>query len=112
MIPKTKNTTQAEHHMHVRKRIHLRELKDYGIIDHLVYIAGPLIPIAIIPQALTVWVQKETAGTSIITWIILCFTSFVMACYALKHKEKPLILTYVPLFVLNVMVVIGLILYS
>lgn len=105
-------TTQAEHHIHLRKRFALRQLKDYSIVDHLVYIAGPLIPVAIVPQVLTVWVDKQTEGTSIITWLILMFTSSIMAMYAIKHHEVPLIFTYVPLLALNTAVVIGLLIHG
>ncbi len=106
-----KRVTQAEHHLHLRKRFHLRDLKDYSFIDHLVYIAGPMVPIAILPQVLTVWVNRETAGVPLLTWIVLSFTSVIMAAYAIKHKVKPLIITYIPLFFLNIAVVIGILLF-
>ena len=103
----TKNCTDAVHHQHMRKRIADAKKFEISLIDRLVFIAGPLIPIAIAPTAYNVWINKEIAGVSLITWGTLTVTSFIMANYALIHKEKALILTYIPLFLLNVTVVVG-----
>lgn len=105
---KSPRSTQAEHHIHQRKRIHLEQLKDYHVLDHLVYFAGPLIPIAILPQVHKVWVERQTEGTYLVTWVMLSFAATVMALYAIKHREWPLMLTYIPLVVLDLAVVIGL----
>lgn len=78
-----------------------------GLIDKLVYIAGPMIPVAIVPTAYTVWVNDAIEGIALPTWIILSCTSLIMSFYALVHKEKPLLYTYIPLFFLNLSVVVG-----
>lgn len=102
----TKNCTDVQHHLHMRKRMSLKKF-ELGLIDRLVFIAGPLIPIAIAPTVYTVWFKEEVSGISLITWGTLSFTSSVMASYALMHREKVLIITYIPLFILNTLVVIG-----
>lgn len=101
-----KRCTDAHHHQNVRKRLNIKKF-DATIIDKLVYIAGPMIPVAIAPTAYNVWVNEEVAGVSLITWGILSVTSFIMANYAIIHREKLLLLTYVPLFLLNISVVAG-----
>lgn len=98
--------TEVLHHQHVRKRINLRKF-EATLIDRLVFIAGPLIPIAIVPTVYNVWVHGATDGIALPTWIILSCTSFVMANYAILHRDKLLLVTYIPLFLLNVSVVIG-----
>jgi uncharacterized protein with PQ loop repeat len=102
----TKNCTHVQHHQHVRKNRSKKSFK-LTFVDRLVYVAGPMIPVAIVPQAYSVWVNGQTDGVALPTWIILSITSLSMASYAVVHREKPLIYTYIPLFFLNSSVVIG-----
>jgi len=106
-----KHTTDVHHHQHIRK--HRTTIAfDATLIDKLVFIAGPLTPIAIAPTAYNVWFGDAAAGTTLSTWLILSCTSFVMASYALRHHALALVLTYIPLFMLNVAVVIGVLVKS
>lgn len=102
-----KKCTDAQHHQHIR----LKRIGKFHVeatwIDKLVYIAGPMIPVAIMPTAYAVWFADGADGIALPTWFILSGTSFVMAVYAVVHREKPLIMTYIPLFFLNLSVVIG-----
>jgi len=100
------SSTDVHHHLHIRKRISDKTFQR-KLIDRLVFIAGPMIPVAIIPTAYSVWFGDAAAGIALSTWIILSCTSGVMALYALIHKDKALILTYIPLLILNVSVVVG-----
>ena len=101
-----KKTTDAHHHQHVR--LHRSKKKHQAtLIDKLVYIAGPLTPVAIAPTAYAVWFGDAARGIELSTWVILSCTSLVMACYAVSHRARPLVLTYIPLFLLNISVVVG-----
>jgi hypothetical protein len=104
-----KKCTDVAHHQHMRSRIRSRKFQ-LGIVDRLVFIAGPMIPVAIIPTAYAVWGQNQIDGIALPTWIILSITSLTMAAYSVVHREKALILTYIPLFFLNSSVVIGVLL--
>ena len=108
----TKNCTDAVHHQHLRKRFADVKKYEISLIDRLVFIAGPMIPVAIAPTAYNVWVNEQVEGVSLITWSILSVTSFIMANYAYIHREKVLMLTYTPLFLLNVSVVLGVLVNS
>ena len=105
----TKTFTDAHHHLHMRSKVTSKKFQT-KVIDKLVFIAGPMIPVAIVPTAYGVWANNQVEGIALPTWIILSFTSFVMSIYAVLHKEKALILTYIPLFFLNVSVVVGVLL--
>lgn len=103
---KIHKSTQVEHHQHLKKRQYGKNFKR-TFVDRMVYVAGPMIPIAIIPQAYSVWFQGKAEGAIIHTWAILSVASLSMATYAIVHREKPLIMTYIPLFLLELSVVIG-----
>ncbi len=112
MSKKSGLASQAEHHLHVRRRREPFPSKQAfkRLIDRMVFVAGPLIPIAIAPTAYEAIVKNETEGINLITWGTLTVTSAIMAIYACIHREWPLILTYIPLFVLNAVIVLGVVL--
>ncbi len=79
-------------------------------LDRLTYISGILLPILTIPQAYTVLVLKETDGVSLITWTFYLISSFLFAVFGIVHKERLLIMTYVPFVFIELLIVIGIIL--
>jgi hypothetical protein len=98
--------TQAEHHFIMR----LKERKlNISLIDRIVIFSGPLIPIAISFQAYDVWFRGGPEGLSLVTWSLLLFSSVTMALYALYHKATPLMITYLPLVMANLLIVIAII---
>ena len=99
--------TVAEHHHHMRRR---KGHSDFGFIDHLIIFSGPLIPIAVFIQAYNIWVLDKGEGLSIITWLLLLFAACTMAIYAIYHRTKPLMFTYIPLVIADSLVVAGIIL--
>lgn len=101
----TKKTTQAEHHLSLRRRV--EQDVNLNFIDKLVIFVGPLIPVAAAIQAYDIWVTGNVEGVSLATWSLLTVTSFAMALYGIHHHEKPLILTYIPLFLVNILIVAG-----
>ena len=77
-------------------------------LETLTYIAGILLPIFTIPQAYTVLINKETAGVSLFTWSFYLISSSLFAIYGIKHKEKLLIITYIPFTIVELLIVVGL----
>lgn len=64
-------------------------------------------PIATIPQILQVWVNHNTSGVSLFTWIFYSVTTFVWLAYGVSIKDKPLMLSSIFWFLSQVLVVIG-----
>lgn len=78
-------------------------------LDKLTYITGVLLPLLTIPQAYTVLIKKETAGVSMVTWFFYLFASLLFATFGVIHKEKLLMLTYIPFTIIELAIVIGLV---
>lgn len=76
-------------------------------INRSVYAAGVLGVIAIIPQILKIWVQRDF-GVSITTWIGFLIAAAFWLFYGLIHKEKPIILTNLAVIIADLMVIYGL----
>jgi len=106
------------HHLHKRKRVY-ENLEPYPhpdkwkrFLDKLIYAVGIFTPIITIPQLAEIWLNQNASGVSIISWtgylIAVCFWFL----YGLAHKEKPIILSYGLLIIMDFFVVLGIILYS
>ena len=108
----------ATHHLHKRKRTYGKK-EPYPhpklwkrILDKLVYVVGVLGPLSTIPQILKVWVEQSASGVAILTWIFYFLGAIVLLFYGIAHKEKPLIIMYSLWIVVDIILIIGIILYG
>ena len=80
-------------------------------IDNLIYPIAVAAPLMTIPQLLNIWIQRKTQGVSLLTWGAYAIVSFLWIIYGLYHKEKPIVLTNLLLFLLDSLIVLGVLLY-
>lgn len=78
------------------------------VIDKGVYICGILGILVIIPQINNVWIEKQTSGVSLITWVGFFVGSLFWLFYGIIHKEKPIILTNLAVIIADLAVIVGL----
>ena len=106
------------HHFHRRKRIYINHEpyphpnKWKRLMDKLIYIVGIIGPIMTIPQILKIWIDKNAAGISVITWFTYTIISIFWLIYGMMHKEKPIIFTSFLLFIFDAFVVVGAIMFG
>lgn len=108
----------AQHHQQIRKRIYEKH-EEYPhkdlfkrIVDKLVYATGIIGPISTLPQVFTIWINKSAQDISLFTWLMYLFGSFIWFFYGLIHKEKAIIFLNAGLIIVNLLIVIGTILYN
>lgn len=112
------HTGQVIHHYHKRKRESLKlepfpsNKKAIRIVDKAVYILGTIAVLMTIPQVLKIWVEQNPAGVSLLTWSTYLFSTSFWILYGILHKAKPIIFVYSFAFILNVLIVAGLIIYK
>ena len=106
------------HHFHKRKRIH-KKLEKYPhpdkfkrFLDKFIYVVGVAAPIFTLPQIYSIWIGKNAAGVSLVTWSAYAFSGVIWFVYGIVHKEKPLIVTYFLWIILNSMVIAGVLIYG
>lgn len=106
------------HHFHSRKRVH-QNLEKYphphkwkNLMDRLIYFIGIVGPIMTIPQIYKIFAEQNAAGVSLISWSTYAITGFFWLVYAIMHKEKPLIFTYCLWIIVDLLIVLGVILYG
>lgn len=62
-------------------------------------------PLVTLPQLYSVITARNLQGVSFITWLLYAIQAGIFALFAIRHKEKPLIFTYAPLFLIEVGIV-------
>jgi len=104
----------ALQHVH-QKKIKLSAKKESRLKDHyemLMIIIAFLVPVAHIPQMYKIWYFKDASGISIISWSSFIIFSFFWLFYGIIHKEKPLIIMYIFLIIIQSIILAGGFLYA
>jgi uncharacterized protein with PQ loop repeat len=108
---------QIQNHIHLRKRL-FKKLEEYPHpdqtirkIDELAYVFGIAGPLFSIPQLYAIWSTHDAKGVSLISWSAFTVGSLFWLFYGLTHKEKPIIISQSLWFILQLIIVIGIILY-
>ena len=109
--------TNPLHHISLRQRILLKNQhypsKKLAIrlLDYWIFILGPISSLAVLPQVISIWSEKEAGNVSLITWGVFALWSLTMLVYGLAHKSMPIITAYFVGTFLNFAVVVGIIIY-
>jgi uncharacterized protein with PQ loop repeat len=80
-------------------------------VDRITMLVGMCMPLVTIPQFYDVWFSRRTNGVSLVTWSFFTLQAGIFGVFALRHKERPLVITYIPLFFIELGIVIGLLYY-
>lgn len=78
------------------------------IIDKLVYLSAFISVFANVPQLAKIWVDKNTAGVSMLTWLGFLAGSAFWLTYGIIHKEKPIIVANICFVIIQFFIVLGL----
>jgi uncharacterized protein with PQ loop repeat len=111
------HTHPALHHLHKRKRIHLKKEKYPSpdrfkrFIDNVILFIAVVGPLITLPQVLKIWINNHAEGVSILSWAGYSFSSMLWFTYGILHKEKPLIIAGGAGFIVNLLVLIGAVVY-
>jgi uncharacterized protein with PQ loop repeat len=77
-------------------------------LDRWTMIIGLCVPLVTLPQLYTVLTASSLQGVSLVTWSFYTIQAGIFAVFGIKHKEKPLVFTYIPLFLVQFGIVITL----
>lgn len=95
-----------------KTKISLKNKEHKYIIDRVVMFTGLIGPIASIPQAIEIYSIQDAQGVSLITWAFFIVTNGALLIYALTHRLLPLIISNVCWVAIEVVVVVGILIYS
>lgn len=106
------------HHLHKRKRIHLKEekyphsnkwIRFFDVVIYVVAVLGPLITL---PQVLKIWEEQNASGVSLFSWVGYTCAASLWLVYGIIHKEKPIIFANLIGIIMNISVISGIWIYG
>lgn len=111
--------TEPVHHFHTRKRMSQKKLENYPsrkkwvkLMDKVIYVIGFFGPLMTIPQLTKIWVEQNAAGVSLLSWSGFVVYSLFWMTYGILHREKPIIFTHGLWAVMQILIVIGVLIYG
>lgn len=79
--------------------------------DNLIYPIAIIAPVMTLPQLSEIWIHKNVAGVSVMTWGAYAVGSGLWMIYGLLHRERPIVLVNILLLIVQSSVVLGVLLY-
>lgn len=81
-------------------------------LDIFTTIIGLGMPIVSIPQLITVLTAPDVHSVSLVTWAYFTFQAAVFAVFSVVRKQTPLAITYIPLFFIQLGIVVTILVRS
>lgn len=81
------------------------------MLDNLMMIASVIHPLSALPQVYMIYATQNVEGISLSTWLGFMFLGFVFLAYGIVHKIRPFIVTQVIWFTVDLLIVVGILLY-
>lgn len=105
------------HHLHSRKRVY-KNLEKYPhpslfkrFFDKLMYGVAFATPLALLPQAVDVFVTKSVESLFLPTWAALAVVNVLWIVYGVIHRETPIIISHVLLVSVHAAILTGILLF-
>lgn len=95
---------------HGHKHIHHKKKRD--TLDYFVYFFMIATPLFELPQAIAIYTAKSAENVSFITWLFFFMASIVWVAYGWRHKLMPVLVTYSLYFVMEAIIIAGILMYT
>ncbi len=106
------------HHFHRRKRIYKKHErypspnKWKRRMDRLILLVGIMGPVMTVPQILKIFIERNAASLSLVTFASYLILDFFWLAYGIMHKEKPIIISFAAWMLLNILIIAGIMMYG
>ncbi|OGG61340.1 hypothetical protein A3C21_03970 [Candidatus Kaiserbacteria bacterium RIFCSPHIGHO2_02_FULL_59_21] len=105
-------------HLHARKRMS-KSLEPYPartpwkrMLDRAVLGVGILGPIMSIPQIALIYISRDAAGVSPVSFLAWALFDIPWIVYGLVHREPPIVVTYTLWLAFNLLIFLGALIYG
>jgi len=83
-----------------------------ALLDSIVLFFGIVGPLANVFQAFKIFTEQTAAGLSLFAWSFFVLVNLVWIVYAIVHKERLILISYIMWLLTNLLVVIGILMYG
>lgn len=80
-------------------------------LDKIVYFFAFAAPVFELPQLITIYSNHSAKNVSVLTWGFFAVASFTWLLYALRHKLKPVMVSYFLFTIIESATFVGILLY-
>lgn len=91
---------------------HLSKKQRVSTIDHLMSAAAIVHPLTALPQVYKIYSTQDVAGVSIWTWLGFMALGIIFLAYGIAHRIKPFIITQVLWFTIDLLIVVGVLVFG
>lgn len=91
---------------------HLTRKQEIAALDRIMMVAAFVHPLTASPQVYQIYATQDAEGVSLMTWLGFMVLGMVFLTYALVHKIKPMIVTQILWYVVDTLIVVGVVLYG
>jgi len=85
--------------------------KVYKLFSAFAYCVAIFSPLFVLPQLVKIWQQKNAQELSLLTWGGYTFGALLWFIYGIVHKEKPIVITNLMLFVIYSAILVSMLIY-
>jgi uncharacterized protein with PQ loop repeat len=90
---------------------YLNKKSESVFVDRLMSVAAVIHPLMATPQVYSIYTTHDVSGISLWTWFGFMALGLIFLAYGILHKIKPLIVTQVLWFIVDFLIVLGVVLY-
>ena len=94
---------------HLYKHLSIKKRKT--VIDKLMSVAAVVHPLTAVPQVISIYTSHNVSGISLVTWLGFMILGLIFLAYGVLHHIRPFIVTQVLWFIVDFLVVIGVLIY-
>lgn len=69
-------------------------------------------PLSALPQVIEIFASKNATGVSLATWLLFMLIGIIFMLYAVAHRIKPMIINQFIWFVMDFLIVTGVLIYG
>lgn len=86
--------------------------KDRKLIDRVMLAVSVIAPLLSLPQAWTIFANQDATNVSLFTWASFLGFASIYLLYGIAHRLKPLIIANILWIIVEVLVIVGVLLYG
>lgn len=90
---------------------HINKKQNVTVIDRLMGGAAIIHPLTAVPQVIAIYSTGDVSGISLWTWFSFMVLGLIFLLYGIVHKLRPFIVTQVLWFMVDFLIVAGVLMY-